>query len=149
MAEKSKIIDYSNRDFREYWTSQAKEILHRAETRIFHDMLPDTEGWFIDIGCGFGRFIPEYDNNKRKIILVDWAINHLEMVAERYKDKEMYYVAADGAHLPFKSGVINSGICIRLFHFINNPVRFISEISRILKSRSYFLITYMNKRIFI
>ena len=144
--DKSNIADYNETDFREYWGGKSKELLHDAECRILAQMLSPSQGWFVDLGAGFGRFVPTYRQAGRKIVLVDYASNHLEMAADAYADLDLHYIAADANHLPFRNGVFSAGICIRLIHHMPSAAPFLAEVSRIFERRARVLISYMNRR---
>lgn len=144
--DKSCIADYNEGDFREYWTGRSKELLHNSECRILAELLPPQQGWFVDIGAGFGRLVPRYTAPDRKIVLVDYAMNHLEMAAKEYADLDLHYIAADAYNLPFRNEVFSSGVCIRLFHHIVRATPFLEEVSRVFRRRSHIVMTYMNRR---
>lgn len=144
--DESNIADYNESDFRAYWTGKSKELLHHSECRILAEMLSPNRGWFVDIGAGFGRLVPSYTAPERKIVLVDYAKNHLEMAAKEYSHLDLHYIAADAGNLPFRNGVFSSGVCIRLFHHMPHAAPFLAEVSRVFQQRALVLLTYLNKR---
>lgn len=146
MSITNDIVDYSERDFREYWRGKSKRILHEVECRMISEMLPSRRGWFLDLGCGYGRLLPTYNDEKRKIVMVDYAVNHLELADREYDKQEIHLIAADACRLPFQSDVFESGICIRLLHHISSAESFMKEIARIFRPGSTLILNYMNKR---
>jgi ubiquinone/menaquinone biosynthesis C-methylase UbiE len=145
-AGRREIVDYNNEDFIGYWESASKQLLNKIEFKIVGELLPQRSGWFVDIGCGFGRLGPIYLGNGRKVIMTDYSIKQLEIAADRFKDKGVYFVAADAGNLPFRPHVFRSGICMRLVHHISDPETLLSECSRIFKSGAPVVINYINKR---
>jgi len=139
-------VDYSEKDYREYWVGPTREIIHQAECSIINEVLPPSRGWFVHIGCGFGRLLPAIHNSERKIVLVDYALNHLEMASEKYPDQEIYFVCANACRLPFVGNVFEGGLSIRMLQHIKEPETFLHELNRILIFNSSFLLTYVNRR---
>ena len=146
MEQSSGIVDYESRDFRQFWETPSKKILKDREMKLVRKLLPDTEGWFFDIGAGFGRLVPAYYRENRKILLIDYSIKHLQMAAETYKDRDMAFIAANACRLPFRSSVFMNGIAVRLFHHIDRPSDFVFELARILTGEGHALISFLNKR---
>lgn len=144
--EEKGIVDYNRKDFRQYWEGKSKALLHQAECGIIKELLPPTDGWFFDIGCGFGRFVPVCSKENRRLILVDYALNHLEMAAEKHAGRNIHFIAAEACKLPFRDEVFDGGICIRLFHHIATPGKFLHELSRVVRSDRSVLFTYLNRR---
>ena len=142
----TEIIDYNSVDFRKFWAGASKNILHECESRIIREILPPISNWFIDIGCGFGRLIPSYFSAGKRIVLVDYALNHLQMASQIYSNKNIYFIAADVYNLPFRNNVFSGGICVRLFHHVNLPEQFMYKFSRIFHNKANVILTYINKR---
>ena len=145
-AASQEIVDYNNEDFVGYWQGASKQLLNKIEFKIVRELLPQRPGWFIDIGCGFGRLAPIYLGNRRQVIMTDYSIKQLEIAADKYKDENIYFVAADARKLPFRPRIFGSGLCMRLVHHISNPETLLSECARIFKSGAPVIINYINKR---
>jgi len=144
--DRKKVVDYSHGDFREYWHGPSKALLHSAECRILDKMLPDTNGWFLDLGCGFGRLTPEYRSPHRRIVLCDYAMNHLHVADDSFGGPGVHVVAVDANNLPFRDGVFDGGICIRLLHHIPDIDGFLKELARVFRPGCGPLVSYMNRR---
>jgi ubiquinone/menaquinone biosynthesis C-methylase UbiE len=139
--------DYSGRDYRTVWREPRAEFEDRFEAKIIAQMMPAKLGWFIDLGAGYGRVYPYYARQGRKVVLVDYATNLLEMAAKEYgMNKDIFFIAANAYHLPFKDDVFNAAVTIRTFHHMNLPKKFFQEFSRVLRPRSEVLFEYSNKR---
>lgn len=146
-SKAEKINDYNGRDYRTVWEHPRAAFENRFEGGLIRRLLTDRTGWFIDVGGGYGRVYPDYKKVGRKVVIVDYALNLLEMADKKYSDdKDLYLVAANAYHLPFKSGTFDGGISIRVFHHINIPEKFLKEFSRIMRNSGEALIEYANKR---
>lgn len=122
-------------------------LFHRQEERIVEASLPPSGGgWFLDLGCGFGRFVPTYRHSDRRVVLVDYAPNNLEMIQAEHPDDSFVYIAADACRLPFRAGVFRGGICIRLIQNIFDPARMLEELSRVLHPGGRVVFSYFNRR---
>lgn len=146
-GNKEIINDYNGRDYRTVWRHPRAMFEDRFETKLTKKLMTDAPGWFIDVGAGYGRVYPVYKQPNRKVVLVDYAMNLMEMAAETYKDeKNLYFVVANGYHLPFKKETFSGGISIRTFHHMNLPPAFLKETGRVMRGGSSFLMEYANKR---
>lgn len=142
-----KINDYNGRDYRTVWEHPRAAFENRFEGGLIRRLLTRKPGWFIDVGGGYGRVYPDYKMVGRKVVLVDYALNLLEMADKKYSDdKDLYFVAANAYHLPFKDRIFSGAISIRVFHHINLPEKFMKEFSRIMANGGEALIEYANKR---
>jgi ubiquinone/menaquinone biosynthesis C-methylase UbiE len=143
----SEIVDYSGIDYRKYWEGEHMRLFHRQEKRIVEAFLPPArDGWFLDLGCGFGRFVPMYRNQNRQMVLVDYAPNNLEIIQAEHPDAPFVYIAADACRLPFRPGVFYGGLCIRLIQNIFDPERMLDELSRVLLPGGQVVFSYFNRR---
>jgi len=143
------INDYNGRDYRTVWKHPRAVFEDKFEGGITRSLLTEKPGWFIDIGAGYGRVYPLFKKQGRKVVLLDYAMNLLEMAAKEYGDDEdVYFVAANAYHLPFKDEVFDGGISIRVFHHMNLPDKFMKEFGRIMRGGAEVIVEYANKRNF-
>lgn len=141
------IKDYNERDYRTVWQKPKAVHEDRFESAIERQLLTKEPGWFIDIGGGYGRCYPLYKREGRKVVILDYAMNLLEIAAESFKnDSDVYFVAANAYRMPFKDGVFTGGISIRTFHHMNEPGTFLTECARVMKTGGRLLMEYANKR---
>ena len=147
LSEPEVLKDYTGRDYRTVWQKPEAKFEDRFEEKIIEQMMPTKLGWFIDVGGGYGRLCPQYTREGRKVVLVDYATNLLDMAAREYgMNKDIFFIAANAYHLPFQDEVFDAAITIRTFHHMNLPLKFFQEFSRVLRSRSEVLFEYSNKR---
>jgi len=146
VKETASICDYNKTSYSKFWTSPSKSLLDKKERRIIRNLIPPVSGWFVDLGCGYGRLLPTYMNLNRQIVLVDYALNLLEESSQRYSQDGIYFIAADVYHLPFRDNVFDCGLSVRLFHHINAPQSFLNEVTRIFRKGARLVLSYSNKR---
>jgi SAM-dependent methyltransferase len=144
--DKSIIRDYNQDDYRKFWDGDAKSFLHKFELDILQRLMPTQPGWFIDVGCGYGRLVPNYLRPDRKIVLFDYAINLLELAANTYPDENIFFIAGNSYALPFRNDVFDAGISIRTFHHMKIPQAFLNELGRVMCAEANVVVEYSNKR---
>lgn len=144
--EKAVICDYNQTDYSDFWAGCGKCLLDEWEKKLVRRLVPDDPGWFIDIGCGYGRLLSTYAYPNRQVVLLDYAFNLLQEASQRYPQDSVHFIAADVYHLPFRDHVFACGLCVRLFHHINAPRLFLDEISRVFCRGGKVVLSYSNKR---
>ena len=142
----SRIVDYEHTDFRDFWSTPTRQLLHREELRLLRDLLCPTEGWFLDLGAGYGRLAAAYNTTRGRFVLADYSMKHLRLAAEAIADPNVAFVAADACNLPFRDGVFSGGMAIRLAHHIPELRSLLGEWARVLRPGSRSVVTFMNRR---
>jgi len=141
------IKDYTGRDYRTVWHGPRAAFDDRFEGKLIAELLPSEPGWFVDVGAGYGRLYPLYARPDRRVVLVDYAVNLLEVAAETYSGQDgLYFVAANAYHLPFRAGSFDAGLSNRTFHHMAHPQAFLDELGRVLRSGAHAVLEYSNKR---
>ncbi len=142
------IKDYNERDYRTVWAHGARsDFEDEFETALLRRLLSPAEGWLIDLGAGYGRLHPLYARPGRTIVMVDYAVNLLEIAAETYGDRDdVHFVAANAYHLPFREAAFSVGLSNRTFHHMAHPDVFLDELARVMRPGSHVALEYSNKR---
>jgi SAM-dependent methyltransferase len=141
------IIDYNGDDYRGYWHGPGRHIVNRIETDAIARLCRPSRGWFIDLGCGYGRLLPCYAAKVERVVMVDYAVNNLRLAAARARHlPDVHFVAADAYRLPFRPGVFEGGVCVRLFHHIKDPAMFLHEVGRVMADNGFMTMSYVNSR---
>lgn len=146
LGSTNSIVDYNQSDYREFWKGPNKVLLDRAERLIIMNLLSENQGWFIDLGAGFGRLLPLYNCPERRVVMVDYALNLLEIAAQKHTEGHIHFIAANAYRLPFRDGVFSGGLSVRVFHHMDSPINFLKECSRILSPQGEMVLSYSNKR---
>ncbi|HST18944.1 MAG TPA: class I SAM-dependent methyltransferase [Gaiellaceae bacterium] len=142
------IKDYNERDYRTVWAHGARsDFEDHFETALLERLLSSDPGWLIDLGAGYGRLYPIYAKPDRAIVMVDYAVNLLEIAAETYRDQPgVHFVAANAYHLPFRPATFSVGLSNRTFHHMAHPELFLDELARVMRAQSHVALEYSNKR---
>lgn len=140
------VRDYGERDYRESWEGAAGAFEHRFEESVMRRLLPDQRGWWIEVGAGYGRLVPLYEGDDRKIVLVDYSMNLLEEAAQSNDGNDVFFVAANAYNLPFRDEAFDAALTIHTFAHINAPETFLGEIARVMRDGTRGVIEYPNKR---
>jgi ubiquinone/menaquinone biosynthesis C-methylase UbiE len=142
------IKDYNGRDYRTVWSHGARaDFEDQFETELIRRLLSPEPGWLIDVGAGYGRLYPVVARPGRTIVMVDYALNLLEIAAATYRDRDdVHFVAANAYHLPFGDGVFSVGLSNRTYHHMAHPELFLTEFARVMRTSSHVALEYSNKR---
>ena len=142
------IKDYNERDYRTVWAHGARsDFEDRFETALIRRLLSPDPGWLIDLGAGYGRLYPVYARPGRTVVMVDYAVNLLEIAAESDGDRgDVHVIAANAYHLPFRPATFAVGLSNRTFHHMAHPELFLDELARVMRLGSHVALEYSNKR---
>ncbi len=141
------LYDKYNYDYSSYWKKRSYE--HSAEVFVLHKFLSGLKGaWFIDIGGSYGRHIPQYHQSFKNSVLLDYSLNALKQAQKSLREagiSNVFLVAANAYHLPFKNSVFDGQMMVRVIHHLEKPEEVFREISRISSPQSSFILEYANK----
>jgi ubiquinone/menaquinone biosynthesis C-methylase UbiE len=152
------VMDASS-EVQAYSSAAAEAYLSRIDdTFVEHALrlIGHAPGWGIDIGCGPGQILMKLARRlpQWKFIGVDRApamIRHATDAAGSHAArkrvssaaaarKNVWYVAGNGAALPFNDASFDLVVCNSVLHHIGDPARFFSEIRRIAKPEAAILL---------
>lgn len=141
------IIDYEGSDYQStFWDQSNRQYEDRAEMTALNRLLPPGGDLLLELGAGAGRNTPRYAGYER-VVLLDYSLTQLIQAQERLGKSERYvYVAGDVYHLPFKPGIYDGATMIRVLHHLVSPPRALTEIRRVMKEGSTFILEYANKQ---
>ncbi|MTI41106.1 class I SAM-dependent methyltransferase [Fulvivirga lutimaris] len=98
----------------------------------------------LDAGCGEGRNLQYFVNNRMEVHGVDINPMAIKMARITYKTIPIDQLQVENlTELPYKDGYFDSVICMAVLHFATNENEFklmLSELSRVLKSGGTMLI---------
>lgn len=106
------------------------------------ELMKRVKGNFVlEVGIGTGKNIPYY--KKWEAVGVDISRNMLEKAKKRLEEsgKVVQLIQADAKSLPFKDDVFDAVISTYVFCSVENPIRGLEELYRVLKKgeKAYFL----------
>lgn len=100
----------------------------------------------IDYGCGPARYIQNASNSvgkNGKVIAVDihpLAIKKVKEKIERFNLKNVEAILADGYKTPIADETADVIYALDMFHMIENPKEFLTELSRLLKNEGIIIL---------
>lgn len=99
----------------------------------------------LDMGCGPGTFSRLLKKRGFKVCAVDFSKDMIEIAKEKSQGLNIEYKASSIYHLPYNNNYFDKVICLGVFQTVNEPVRAIKEIRRVLKNDGLLVITTLNK----
>ncbi|MEB8329216.1 class I SAM-dependent methyltransferase [Flavobacteriaceae bacterium KMM 6897] len=90
----------------------------------------------LDAGCGTGRNMYWFYNNKFDIWAVDSEVEKIELVRELYAASHKQFLVSEIDRMPYSTGEFNHIICNAVLHFAMNEKHFVGmmgELVRVLK----------------
>lgn len=138
---------YNNYDYTTFW--KGREYENAADciaTERLIRKIPYPHRKIIDIGCGYGRMSPLYENLWSRAVLLDLSETQLAYAKKSVNLPEKFdFVKGSAESIPLPSGSCDTALCIRVFLYITDPRRAIKEISRVLSFNGYLILEIPNK----
>ena len=118
---------------------------------IFKKLLSEIDGGMIlDVGCGSGQFtgiLVKYLASYETITGVDVDEKTLREAGKNFPGKEFIFHTASAQDLPFDEGSFDTAVISRALHHMENPVRTLEEMHRVLRPGGYLLINEMTREV--
>lgn len=133
-------------DYSTYWTQRVYENL--AEKNILNKIFSKEIGnWFLDIGGSYGRLASTYAHQYKNSVIIDYSLKTLQRNNEIIKSKypNILLIAANAYSMPFRENVFDGSLMVRVLHHIDNPEKYLNELSRILNTDSLYVQEFANK----
>ena len=102
-----------------------------------------SKGKLLDIGGASGLFLSYLSTNIEPTVL---DISY-KMCIEAKRNKISKIVCADAENLPFESNSFDSVVSLEMIYYLENPMSFIIEVERILKSNGIFVVSFYNSKL--
>lgn len=131
--DSAKVFDRNWEDY-EDWFERHKSI-YSSELKALKKVI--SEGFGLEIGVGSGRFAQPLGAK----IGIDPSRNILKPAKER----GIYVILGVGENLPFKDNTFDFVLIVVTLCFVENPVNFLSEARRVLKSGGRLIVGEINK----
>lgn len=127
---------------RQRWSSPAGTHNNRIQLAIARDMLTTTEGCWVEIGPGTGRFSHLIAEHVDTLILVDVAAEMLRGAHARAPSTEL--VLSDACLLPFADNSLAGIVCLNVLNHIEQYETALGEIARVLRPGGMALLNFNN-----
>ena len=102
-----------------------------------------SKGKLLDIGGASGLFLSYLSTNIEPTVL---DISY-KMCIEAKRNKISKIVCADAENLPFEGNSFDSVVSLEMIYYLENPMSFIIEVERILKSNGIFVVSFYNSKL--
>ncbi len=145
----TKISDYTDKDYASFWRSSERRYFDELERTILNKLLPKKGKWFIDLGCGFGRFKDLYLMKYENVVMLDYSSHLINQAMESIKcqnKSNIYFVLADMYNLPFRVHSFDVSLLARVFHHLESPNLAFEQIRRVLITNGTLIFNFYNKR---
>lgn len=106
-----------------------EDWVHRILSCRFH---PASRHWFLDIGCGVGRFLSPIANHFGASVGIDHDPDMLRSARMRCTAQNINLVRASALALPLKSRCIDLALASMVMEHISDRPRFLAELERVL-----------------
>lgn len=130
--------DYLSYFLKKYWFSPSDVLQRGIEANIWN--LCQFKNPVLDIGVGNGEMsLSIFKNHGQLDVGIDLDENGLESAKKTKKYKKIIH--ADAQNLPFKNASFNTVVSNSTFEHIENDLKAVSEVARVLKKKGLFFIT--------
>lgn len=80
----------------------------------------------------------------KNITALDVSEEALKFCKTRYKNNKIKFIRGDVHELPFEGNKFDLAICTEVIEYVYFPIKVIKEIKRVLKDRSYLILSSQN-----
>jgi SAM-dependent methyltransferase len=122
------------------------DVFERVRARTVEWILgrePDlrTTGTLLDLGSGEGRYLPIWRraNPRAEIVAAELSAVASERSASRHPD--VRHIVADAQEVPLSDGSVDAIVSIEVIEHVSSGARMLSEVSRLLRSGGWALIS--------
>lgn len=140
------VCDYEGSDYQtSFWDHGGREYEDRTEAVALKRLLPKRGQLMLEVGAGAGRNTPRYAGYER-VVLLDYSASQLKQAQERLGTSDRYiYVTADVYRLPFVDGLFDGATMIRTLHHMADAPGALSQIRKVLRPGSVFVLEFASK----
>jgi len=146
-SKKYSSISYDGYDYSTFWQGRTYEDLADkiAVSRLL-SRIPPPHDRIADIGASIGRMLTTYEETWKECVLVEPSGHQLDRAMENTTHPEKIKCIVGAAEkIPLPSASVDTVLCVRVFHYILNPITAIEEMRRILIPGGYLVLEMPNK----
>jgi len=117
-------------DYRHFGGKGGQHVFHR-DCAVLESLLGASRGLLLDVPCGTGVYSIVFQEKGHRVVAADASMLMLEKTGQRRAG--IPRVLCDINQLPFKSGVLDAVMTVRLFQHLpgDNVVRVLQELGRV------------------
>lgn len=138
---------YDGYNYLDFWLGRQyeDEADKMAVSRLL-SLVPGVSRKLIDVGAGIGRMVSLYEEKCEQFILLDSSAHQLaEAKNIRPLNPKGSTLIGDGENIPLPNGSLDTALCVRVFHHLQDPTKIVQEINRILEVGGYLILEIPNK----
>jgi ubiquinone/menaquinone biosynthesis C-methylase UbiE len=140
---------YDMYDYPSYWIGRVYE--HKSEALAIKEFLNRISNInkALEIGCGYGRLVPDYLMRSKRITLSDPSARLLSLARKKYKKyKKIEFIQANISTLEnsLKYQKFDLILLVRVLHHIENASHAFKIVHKLLNNHGYFILEFPNKR---
>ena len=150
-SHKARVREFFDRDSKRYETERytndfknCHQYSYLARKRHVLDLMKETGGTLLDLGCGPGIYTGELLARGFTIRGVDLSPNMIEIAKRTYREPMgrglVSFEVGDASSLDYGTGVFDAAICIGVVSYIPNIDDFLSRLGASLKEGGYAVI---------
>ena len=91
----------------------------------------------LEVGCGTGRWLREFDSCKTKILGLDYSKG---MLKEASSMQNVILIRGDANNLPIQKNLFDMIYCVNAIHHFNDGLQFVSESEKYLSNNGFLCI---------
>src|SRR6266540_2524841 len=116
------------------------DILQLAET--------SSDSTILEIGMGTGRILLPLSRRGLVTVGVDADPRMVKRLSQRIRSDssthEVHLLVAEGEHLPFRPGLFDAVVCIRVLRYFEKPWRAVAQMAQILRPGGRLVLEFAN-----
>jgi ubiquinone/menaquinone biosynthesis C-methylase UbiE len=138
---------YNTYDYSEFWKGREYEnAADRIAVARLIKKIPSPHRIIVDVGGGSGRLAPLYEKDWDHSVILDPSHTQLAVAKKKVERPEKIdFIEGSPESIPLSPGSCDTAICIRTFHYVEDPRKVVQEIGRVLTADGYLILEIPNK----